>query len=87
MNDEINFIFHKKGYGRENWELRRRIDKAIEGLNYYIEGMNESIRTWEVVKEETEISTDYITNMLEREKRNYEIILDILKGSDEDEED
>ena len=65
-------------------ELQDRIDKAIESLNYYIEGMNESLEIWNIVKENEKIEVDMVFQMLEREKQNYIDLLDILKGSDKD---
>jgi len=43
MNEDITFIFNKSGYGKENWELQQRINKAIK----YIEPkmINEYIHT------------------------------------------
>ena len=32
MNDDMTFIVNKSGYGKENWELQKRIDKAIKYL-------------------------------------------------------
>lgn len=29
-DDDIHFVINEKGYGKENWELKQRIDKAIE---------------------------------------------------------
>lgn len=30
IENEVTFIMNKKGYGKENWELQRRIIKAIK---------------------------------------------------------
>ena len=70
MIDDMTFIFNKRGYGKENWELQKRIDKAIE----YIESN----------------CNEFYVN--EPHYRGYQIInieplLDILKGSNEDEKD
>lgn len=73
-------LTNNKQYSQQ--ELIDRIDKAIESLNYYIEGMNKSLEIWNKVREIEKIKNDTLLQMLEREKQNYIDVLDILKGSD-----
>lgn len=36
LDKDLLITFNKSGYGMENWDLRKRIDKAIEYIkNYY----------------------------------------------------
>ena len=82
MDKHINDLYNQalKDYD----ELQDRIYKAIESLNYYIEGMNESIEIWNKVKENEKIEDNTLLQMLEKEKQNYINVLDILKGSDKE---
>ena len=82
-DQDLTFIIQKNGYGRYVEDLEKRIDKAIESLNYYIEGMNKSLEIWNKVKENEKID-DKLLQMLEREKQNYIDLLDILKGEEND---
>ena len=84
LSKENQFYINSIGYGVKYYDLNRRIEKAIESLNYYIEGMNESIEIWNKVKENEKIEVDTLLQMLEREKQNYIDLLDILKGEDEE---
>ena len=40
MNDDITFIINKSGYGKENWKLQQRINKAIEYIEYYLKDID-----------------------------------------------
>lgn len=77
-------LLEAKICNKNTCELQERINKAIENLNYYIEGMNKSLEIWNKVKEDEKIDDDTLLQMLEREKQNYIDLLDILKGSDKE---